>query len=104
MKSAIPFLAAAALACSASGPLFAANSDAPQVSVRYTDLDLSTSEGRAALETRIQVAARNLCGLDETPATGTRIASPSRRACYEKATSQIGESIARAAEKRESKG
>ncbi len=37
--------------------------DAPTADVRYGDLDLSTREGRATLDRRIDAAARNLCSV-----------------------------------------
>ncbi len=95
--------AAAGAALAAAAPIQAAPGEPVQATVRYTDLDLGTAEGRDALENRIEAAARAMCGLNEAPTTGTRMPSASSRACYKKATSQIGESIARAVEKREAK-
>ena len=39
----------------------AAAQEAPEVAVAYHDLDLAAPDGRAALEGRIQAAARSLC-------------------------------------------
>jgi UrcA family protein len=44
-----------------------ANADpAPQVSVRFTDLDLTRTEGAAALYQRLQRAAASVCGSADT--------------------------------------
>lgn len=94
---------AAIIALAAATTAHAGAPGNPQVAVSYADLDLGTTEGRAALENRIQSAARTMCGMDDALATGSRIPSYSMRACYQKATSKIGESIARAIEQRERK-
>lgn len=97
------FAATGAIALAAALPVHVSANEPVRVSVKYSDLDLSTDEGRAALENRIEAAARQMCGMDGTLTTGSRMPSYSMRACYKKATSQIGESIARAIEKSESK-
>jgi UrcA family protein len=89
----------AGIALAASAPAQAA-----QVSVGYADLDLKSADGRATLEKRIQKAARAVCGMDDAPTTGSKMQSRSRLQCYDNATSEIGQSIARAVEKRENKG
>ena len=95
--------AAATLALAAALPAQATASETKQVSVSYSDLDLSTEDGRVALERRIEQAAQEMCGMDGRLTTGSRMPTYSMRACYKKATSQIGESVARAIEKSESK-
>lgn len=95
--------ATGAISLIAALPVHAWANEPVRVSVSYADLDLSTDEGRAALERRIEAAAREMCGMDGTLTTGSRMPSYSMRACYKKATSQIGESVARAIEKSENK-
>lgn len=101
MKAAIWAFAAAAVTVA---PSYATTDGHTQVAVHYADLDLDTLEGREVLARRIRAAAREVCGINEAQTTGSRMPSHSRRTCYEKATSQIGESIARAVERRDSKG
>jgi len=66
---------------------------AESVSVSYRDLDLSTAEGREMLETRLDRAAKEVCGIDEVR-TGTRIRSRSAGECYENAKTQLSERVA----------
>jgi UrcA family protein len=97
-------LGAAAAILLASGATAQASPAEPvSVAVRYADLDLSSPKGRTMLENRIEAAAREMCGMDSALTTGSRMPSYSMRACYKKATSDIGQSIARAVEKREAK-
>ena len=42
-------------------PAFAQNSDAPQVTVSYSDLNVSTTHGASTLYGRIETAATQLC-------------------------------------------
>jgi len=60
-------LALAALACLVgSAPLLAAaHTETHSVTVRYADLDLTTSAGAAALYHRIEGAARMTCGYED---------------------------------------
>jgi UrcA family protein len=96
-------MALASLSLAAASPAFAADEPA-KVAVRYNDLDLSSPEGRGELEKRIQAAARAVCGMTDSPTTGSRITSRSRLDCYAQATSQIGASVARAIERRQAAG
>jgi UrcA family protein len=97
------FGAAAAIVLACATTAQASPAEPVSVAVRYADLDLSSPEGRAMLENRIEAAAREMCGMDSALTTGSRMPSYSMRACYKKATSDIGQSIARAVEKREAK-
>lgn len=103
MTSPLKILGAAALIAATAAPVFAEPDQPVRIAVKYTDLDLGTTEGRAALESRIEAAAREACGMDSALTTGSRMPSYSMRTCYKQATSQIGESIARAVERREAK-
>lgn len=78
-------IAALTLAFAVSGltlapALSAAEPEQQSVSVRYTDLDLATEQGRAELESRIDRAAEQICGINETT-LGTRVPSRETRAC-----------------------
>jgi UrcA family protein len=55
-----------ALALTLASPAFA-----QEATVRYADLDLSSTAGQAELERRIENAARQVCRSE--PITGTRI-------------------------------
>ena len=85
-------LALAAMATFAA-PVYAASSASESVSVTYRDLDLTTEEGQKALEGRLDKAAREVCGINETR-TGTRIASRDARSCYDQARDQLAERFA----------
>lgn len=90
------FALAAALAVSGMAMTPAIASAAEQertATVAYTDLDLSTEEGIATLDERIDRAARQVCGLDRTN-TGTRIRSRDARDCYDQAKRSIEERFA----------
>jgi UrcA family protein len=96
-------LAAAALgAATALAAPAAAASDESQASVgvKYSDLDLSTRAGQAALERRIHSAARSVCGMDRVP-TGSHMPSLAARRCYDETKTrvhaQVAETIARSA-------
>ncbi|QMW24576.1 UrcA family protein [Sandaracinobacteroides saxicola] len=58
----LALVASGACMMAAAGPVQAA--EAPRATVRYADLDLATSAGRATLDARIRGAARNVCGVD----------------------------------------
>ena len=64
------------------------------VGVDYGDLDLSTAEGAAELDRRIDRAAREACGLDERP-TGSNMSSRSSRECYREARTRLDAHFAR---------
>lgn len=53
---------AAAAALLAAGPALAADPDARMVKVSHADLDLSSAQGRAALERRVAAAKEAVCG------------------------------------------
>jgi UrcA family protein len=72
-----------ALACGLSTVCTAAEPmDAPQTTVKYADLTISTPDGAAALYNRIQWAARQVCGRFD----GASLTSHGRmRECTQKA-------------------
>lgn len=57
-------IASAALALAILSPI-PVMAETVSVPVRYGDLDLSTPEGRRALDSRIAVASRHICGSAE---------------------------------------
>ncbi len=58
------------------------------VGVSYSDLDLTTENGREELDRRIDTAAKDACGMDERP-TGSNMASRESRNCYREAKQQL---------------
>jgi len=81
-------IALAATAFSLSPAIASAATEQRTVGVVYADLDLSTDEGVAELDRRIEHAARAACNLDEH-AVGSRIRSRDARQCYEQARQQL---------------
>ncbi|WP_052768899.1 UrcA family protein [Aurantiacibacter marinus] len=85
------FVMAATLAVSGltfTSAVAAAEVQERAASVTYTDLDLSTEEGVAELEDRIDRAARQVCELDDRQ-VGSRIRDRNARECYEEAKSNF---------------
>ena len=95
--------AGVAIAVAAAAPVHAASPDSVQVEVGIFDRDLSSAEGRATLENRIEKAAREICRMDGPTPTGSRLPTNAMRECYKKATDSIDEHIAHAIQKREGK-
>lgn len=67
-----------------AGPKLSQKNVGQSVAVSYADLNLGTVAGQKALERRINAAAKKVCQWDKH-AVGTRILSPDRRACFDKA-------------------
>ncbi len=91
-----PYAMAAAIAACAltvTPAIAAADEQDRTASVSYSDLDLSTEEGLATLEQRIDRAARQVCELDRTQ-TGTRIRDRDARNCYNEAKRSFEERFA----------
>lgn len=93
---------AAALAASAmiAAPVYAAAGEGASVSVRYADLDLSTSEGQATLERRLDRAAENVCGIDRRT-SGMAMPSAEARSCYRETIKNFEREIAMRAEQQQ---
>jgi UrcA family protein len=70
----------------------AAAAEPAQIGVRYADLDLSTGDGRATLDRRIEEAARAMCGRDVT--TGTILLNGKSSRCVERAKASVHKTIA----------
>ena len=58
--------------------------DTQQLSIPYSDLNLSSAAGQKRLETRIETAVRDLCDADYMP-TGTKIRPASIGKCMDAA-------------------
>lgn len=71
---------------------------AKSVEVRYTDLDLGTTEGQELLQKRINKAARSVCRVSR-PTTGTHIDSNVDTECYRQARLNVREQVAAAIDK-----
>ncbi|EQB12640.1 UrcA family protein [Novosphingobium lindaniclasticum] len=95
-------IAAAAAAVLSVGAIAAATAPAPafakNVEVRYSDLNLSTAEGKQKLERRIDTAAREACDYGRTT-TGSRIRSNEATECYTKARADVSAQVAGAIDK-----
>lgn len=87
MKKTLFPLVALGLALS-SAPALAGSTN-----VVFADLDLSTAEGQARLEKRVDRAARALCNMDEKR-VGTRIRHPETIACYKEAKAKAHAQVA----------
>jgi UrcA family protein len=89
---------AGALALAATGlaltPVAHAAEDYRTVGVTHTDLDLSSEEGKAELERRIDRAAKEACGIGEAQ-VGTLIRTREQRTCYRQAKRQFDNHFAR---------
>lgn len=85
------FTAAAALAAAAATPALAGS-----ITVNYSDLNLASTEGQAALAARIDRAARKVCELD-TATVGTRIVSAEKQRCYVEAKAAATQRVAMSA-------
>lgn len=71
----------------------AQNTEQRTTGVAYRDLDLTTEQGRAELDRRIDYAARQVCAIDEAD-LGTRILTREKRNCYRDARAQLDERFA----------
>jgi UrcA family protein len=89
MKRIAIALAALTGALLAAQPLAAAS-----VEVTYSDLDLTTQEGRQALDRRIDKAAEEVCEAGELH-VGSRLRPREVRDCIKQAKRQIEANIAR---------
>lgn len=85
-------LALALTAAVLAAPVVAAD-EAPSVAVRYGDLDLTSAEGQQQLDSRLERAAREVCGVNEKR-TGTYLRSQSSRECYREARRHLDQQYA----------
>src|SRR3546814_15733227 len=74
------FAAAVAASLLATTPALADEDGAGGVSVEYSDLDLTSAKGQAALERRVLAAVNQVCEAN-SPSTGSRIVPADKRRC-----------------------
>lgn len=74
-KPTLALLAATMATGSAVAPAFAQDDGALRISVRYSDLDLATADGRERLDTRVRVAIRAICNSEPRQTARLRVAS-----------------------------
>lgn len=86
-------LAAAAMSMTFTPAALAQEAQPRTVGVTHSDLDLTTAEGVAELDRRIDRAAKEVCGFDEV-AVGTRLRSRETTACYRDAKRQLDRQFA----------
>ena len=94
MKTLAVATATLALALS-SGAALAQTTQPVTKSVKFSDLNLSTPEGQARLETRIESAIRDVCS-DHLDRSGTRIRSNSYNECLANARASTQRQVAAA--------
>jgi UrcA family protein len=81
------------LAAAAFGTMAATPALAESIAVEYGDLDLATEHGQQVLERRIDIAARQTCGLDAVK-TGRVSPSTAARKCYKAARAELDRKFA----------
>lgn len=79
-----PLIAIAAMASVLSVNPALAGETAPDMVVKYADLDLTSKAGQRTLEGRIDAAAKKFCGVGEQT-TGTRLKSSQAGKCFREA-------------------
>ena len=84
--------ASVALVATAS-PVMAGPVDVPTKKVSIADLDLTTAAGQAALDRRIDAAARKVCFVDEIR-TSSRLKRHETKECYAKARASAANQVA----------
>ena len=89
MQSLVLALTAAVLAV----PAVAAEDQPPTVGVHYSDLDLTSEAGQKQLDLRLERAARNVCGMNETR-VGSRLRANHSRECYREARRHLDQEFA----------
>jgi UrcA family protein len=71
----------------------AAFAETKTAEVRFSDLDLGSTDGQLQLQSRVERAARNVCRI-QRPTTGTMIHSGVDRDCYKQALANVHERVA----------
>ncbi|WP_428681307.1 UrcA family protein [Sphingopyxis sp.] len=74
-KPTLALLAATIAAGAAAAPAIAQDDGAPRITIRYSDLDLATADGRGRLDTRVRVAIRAMCNSEPRQSLRQREAS-----------------------------
>ena len=85
--------AAGAMALSAMPAQAARPQERTGIAVQYRDLDLASADGQRTLETRLDRAARNVCGMDEHT-VGTRLPNRGATRCYNETRAQFAQQFA----------
>ena len=98
-QSLVLALTAAALAV----PAAAAEDQPPQVGVHYSDLDLTSEAGQRQLDLRLERAARDVCGMNETM-VGSRLRANHSRECYREARRHLDQEFAQAVSRKSAGG
>lgn len=88
MKRHLIAITAAAVLGAAATPAVAES-----LSIPYQDLNLASAEGQKTLDRRIESAARDFCGMNQTT-TGSRIVSSESRQCYAETKKQAQKQFA----------
>lgn len=96
-------IAMAGAALLAAPAISAQEGEARTTGVAYSDLDLSTEDGRDELDRRIDKAAKEVCGADEVQ-VGSRMASRESRRCYRNAKDQLEQHFAEVIEDQQNGG
>ncbi len=87
------FAAAVAASLLATTPALADEDGAGAVSVEYSDLDLTSAKGQAALERRVLAAVNQVCEAN-SPTTGSHIVPADKRRCLAAARESAKEQVA----------
>jgi len=96
-------LSLAGAALLAAGSVSAQERDTRTTGVTHQDLDLSTEQGRAELNRRIDDAAKQVCGMNER-SLGSNIATRESRECYRTAKRDLERHFAEVLAERGSAG
>jgi UrcA family protein len=88
MKRHLIAITAAAVLGAAATPAVAES-----LSIPYQDLNLASAKGQKTLDHRIESAARDFCGMNQTT-TGSRIVSSESRQCYAETKKQAQKQFA----------
>jgi UrcA family protein len=76
-----------------AAPAVAGGNEGHSAKITYSDLNLNTEAGQAALEKRVSAAVRSVCGQDIVR-TGTRLKSSSQRKCLAEADKSAKQQVA----------
>jgi len=74
-------------------PAAAAEEQPPRIAVHYNDLDLTSEAGQKRLDVRLERAAREVCGMNET-AIGSHLRPAHSAECYREARRNLDREFA----------
>lgn len=96
-----PLASLAAFGLAVSAGAAPASAKSVSIDIEYADLDLTSPQGQAKLERRIDAAARQICGANEQR-TGTRIIiDPKVRTCIAEVKAKTAPQVAAAKRERQ---